>query len=244
MTPRPAVFLDRDGTLNEESGYIRHLEEVRLIPGAAGAVRRINEEGWLAVLVTNQSGPARGYYSEDWVGQLNQRVVQLLAEQGARLDHVEYCPHLPPEEGGVVEGYARTCDCRKPAPGMVHRAAMLLHIDLSRSVVVGDKGKLWGYTELMGGAEPVDVEFPPSPGHFEEWVRAIKGGEPAMSNFPDYASPLSEVVLAGCLAVWVAALEGLGEKIEWDTANMKAKNVEGLESLVKPIYRAGYTLDA
>lgn len=140
MALRPAVFLDRDGTLNVESGYIRDLDVVRLYPRAAQAVRRINDQGWLAVLVTNQSGPARGYYSEEWVHQLNQRVVDLLAAQGARLDHLEYCPHLPPDQGGVVEGYARVCDCRKPAPGMVHRAAELLGIDLSRSVMIGDKG--------------------------------------------------------------------------------------------------------
>jgi len=111
-------------------------------------------------------------------------------------------------------------------------------------LVIGDKGKLWGYTELLGGAEPVDVEFPQSPGHFEEWVRAIQGGEPAVSNFPDYAGPLAEVVVAGNLAVWVAAEEGQGEKIQWDSENLKVTNVAGLESLIKPEYREGYTLDA
>ena len=108
----------------------------------------------------------------------------------------------------------------------------------SGKLVIGDKGKLWGYNELLGGAEPVDVEFPESPGHFEEWVRAIQGGEPAMSNFPDYAGPLTEVVLLGNLAVWC------GEKVEWDAQKMKAKNVAGLERTIKPRYRKGYTLDA
>jgi len=111
-------------------------------------------------------------------------------------------------------------------------------------LVIGDKGKLWGYGELMAGAEAAEVEFPQSPGHFEEWVRAIKGGEPAMSNFPDYAGPLAEVVVAGNLAVWVAAEEGQGEKIQWDSENLKASNVESLETLIKPEYREGYTLDA
>jgi hypothetical protein len=114
----------------------------------------------------------------------------------------------------------------------------------SGKLVVGDKGRLWGYAELTGGAEPVGVEFPKSPGHFQEWVRAIKGGAPAMSDFPDDAGPLSAMVLAGCLAVCVAALEGPGAKIEWDATNMKVKNIAGLESLVKPGYREGYTLDA
>jgi predicted dehydrogenase len=110
-------------------------------------------------------------------------------------------------------------------------------------LVIGDKGKLWGHTELLGGAEPVDVEFPESPGHFEEWVRAIRGGQPAMSNFPDYAGPLTDVVLAGNLAVWVAAQAGPGARVEWDARRMQAKNIEGLEPLIKPEYRAGYTLD-
>jgi predicted dehydrogenase len=111
-------------------------------------------------------------------------------------------------------------------------------------LVIGDKGKLWGYTELMAGAKAVEVEFPKSPGHFEEWVRAIKGGEPAMSNFPDYAGALAEVVLCGNLAVWAASAGGQGPKIEWDAQNMKAKGAEGLDSLIKPTYREGYTLDA
>ena len=82
------------------------------------------------------------------------------------------------------------------------------------------------------------MEYPKSPGHFEEWVRAIRGGEPAMSNFPDYAVPLAELVLLGNLAVWC------GEKIEWDAQKMQVKNVSGLEPLIKPTYRSGYTLDA
>lgn len=114
----------------------------------------------------------------------------------------------------------------------------------SGKLVIGDKGKLWGYGELMAGAEPVDVDFPKSPGHFQEWIDAIKGGEPAMSNFPDYAGPLSEVVLAGNLAVWLAAEPGPGQKIEWNSKNLQAGNVEGLEALIKPEYRQGYTLDA
>ncbi len=119
-------------------------------------------------------------------------------------------------------------------------------------VIVGEKGRLWGYGTLLDGAQPVEVEFPKSPGHFEEWVRAIKGGEPAMSNFPDYAGPLAEIVLLGNLALWAAdkintTLAGekaaQGEKIEWDAEKLQAKNVPGLEPLIKPAYRQGYTLD-
>jgi len=105
------------------------------------------------------------------------------------------------------------------------------------SLVIGEKGMLFGDGKLLGGAKPVDVKFPESPGHFTEWVRAIQKGEPAMSNFPDYAGPLTETVLLGNLAVWA------GQKVEWDAQEMKAKNVSGLETLIKPVYRKGYTLD-
>ncbi len=107
-------------------------------------------------------------------------------------------------------------------------------------LVIGDKGKLLNDTQFIGKTKPErpKVEFPVSPGHFEEWVRAIRGGEPAMSNFPNYAGPLAETVLLGNLAVYC------GQRVEWDAENMKAKNVAGLESYIKPVYRAGYTLDA
>ncbi|MGQ9575292.1 MAG: Gfo/Idh/MocA family protein [Thermoguttaceae bacterium] len=104
-------------------------------------------------------------------------------------------------------------------------------------LVIGERGKLVGYNELLGGAEKKDVEFPESPGHFQEWVRAIRGGPPAMSNFPDYAGPLAEVVLLGNLAVWC------GQRVQWDHENLRAKNIPGLEPLVRPEYRSGYTLD-
>jgi len=95
---------------------------------------------------------------------------------------------------------------------------------------------------LIGGTE-MEVEYPQSPGHFQEWVDAIRGGKPAMSNFPDYASGLTETVLLGNLAVWVAD-QGEGEKVLWDAKNMKCTNIKGLEPLVKPTYRKGYILDA
>ncbi|MBU6430256.1 MAG: HAD-IIIA family hydrolase, partial [Cyanobacteria bacterium REEB65] len=94
---KPAVFLDRDGTVNEEVGYIRDLADMRLISGAAAAIARLNRAGIPAVLVTNQSGPARGYYDEGWVQGLNERLASLLQAEGAYLDAIYYCPHLPPE---------------------------------------------------------------------------------------------------------------------------------------------------
>jgi predicted dehydrogenase len=119
----------------------------------------------------------------------------------------------------------------------------------SGCIVVGDKGTLYApgdYAErvqkLSGGKPLPEVEFPQSPGHFEEWVRAIKGGAPAMSNFADYSGGLTETILLGNLAVWVAA-SGKGQKVEWGAKNMKSTNITGLEPIIKPTYRAGYTLD-
>jgi D-glycero-D-manno-heptose 1,7-bisphosphate phosphatase len=134
---RPVVFLDRDGTLNEEIGYIKDVSKLELIRGAAEAVRRLNDAGVAAVLVTNQSGAARGYYDEEHIKQLNLRLVSLLETQGARLDAVYYCPHLPE---GTVSPYACICACRKPEPGLV-QLALQEHpdFDKGKSYVVGDK---------------------------------------------------------------------------------------------------------
>lgn len=133
---RPAVFLDRDGTINEEVGYIRELENLNLIPGAAEAIRGLNELGVAVILATNQSGVARGYYPESWIGALHERLEQLLKAEGARLDALYYCPHLP---DGSVADFSYACDCRKPEPGMLQEAAKAHHIDLSRSFMIGDK---------------------------------------------------------------------------------------------------------
>jgi D-glycero-D-manno-heptose 1,7-bisphosphate phosphatase len=134
---RPVVFLDRDGTLNEEVGYIRELSDLRLIKGAAHAVRRLNEASVAAVLTTNQTGAARGYYPEDHILKLNERLVELLSKEGARLDALYYCPHLA---GAPVEKYALDCHCRKPEPGMVEQAfAEHSELDKRRAYVVGDK---------------------------------------------------------------------------------------------------------
>ncbi len=133
-----AVFLDRDGTINEEKGYIREVDHLSLIPGAAQAVRMLNDAGILAILTTNQTGPARGFYDEAHVRALNDRVQLLLQEEaGAHLDAVFYCPHLAK---GVVEAYAIECQCRKPAIGMIQQACERFpEIDLKQSYVIGDK---------------------------------------------------------------------------------------------------------
>lgn len=133
---RPAVFLDRDGTINVEAGYIRELENLNLIPGAAEAIRGLNKLGIPVILATNQSGPARGYYPESWVHALHERLISLLAAEGAKLDALYYCPHLP---DGTVPEYTQNCECRKPEPGMLKQAAAEHDLDLSRSYMIGDK---------------------------------------------------------------------------------------------------------
>lgn len=136
MTAHIAVFLDRDGTINVEAGYLRELESLVLMPGAGAALKRLNERGIDTVLVTNQSGPARGYYPESWIGELHGRLISLLAGEGAHLDHLYYCPHLP--EGTVTE-FSGPCRCRKPEPGMLLDAAAAHGYDLKRSYMIGDK---------------------------------------------------------------------------------------------------------
>lgn len=133
---RPAVFLDRDGTINEQMGYINHLDRFILLPGVGRAINRLNLAGLPAVVVSNQSGVARGYFPEELVGRVNRKMVDLLAEDGAVLDGVYYCPHHPRAE---MAEYRRDCECRKPRPGLLERAAADLGLDLGRSYVVGDR---------------------------------------------------------------------------------------------------------
>jgi D-glycero-D-manno-heptose 1,7-bisphosphate phosphatase len=144
-----AVFLDRDGTINVEKGYMREVAQVELIAGAAQAIRKLNDAGILAILTTNQTGPARGFYDEAHVRALNSRVAELLAEEaGARLDAIFYCPHL---EKGVVAEYAVACSCRKPGPGMIEQACVQFpEIDLSQSYVAGDKASDVAFAEAVG----------------------------------------------------------------------------------------------
>jgi D-glycero-D-manno-heptose 1,7-bisphosphate phosphatase len=133
---RPAVFLDRDGTLNEEVGYINHIDRFHVFPWTAEAVLRLNRAGIPAVLVTNQSGVARGYFPETLVQEIHRMLQADLARSGAGLDGIYYCPHLP---DGKVEAYRKTCVCRKPSLGMLQRAAQEFDIDLGSSFVISDR---------------------------------------------------------------------------------------------------------
>ncbi len=133
---RRAVFIDRDGTISEEVGYVNHVSRYKVFPFAAEAVRALHEAGWLAVLVTNQAGVARGYFAEDLIGQVHARLAEELGRGGARLDAIFYCPHHP----SVGEPpYRLDCDCRKPKPGLIHTAAREFGLDLARCWMVGDR---------------------------------------------------------------------------------------------------------
>lgn len=133
---RKAVFFDRDGTINEEVGYIKDLNNLKLIKNASNSIKKIKEKGFLAILITNQSGPARGYYDEKWVNTLNNRVQELLLSEGTELDKMYYCPHLP---DGIVPEYSIECDCRKPNTGLFLKAKEDFDIDLKSSYMIGDK---------------------------------------------------------------------------------------------------------
>ena len=133
---RPAIFIDRDGTLSHEVGYVNHVSRFRPFAFAPDAVRLVNRSGFAAVLVTNQAGVARGYFPESLIGEVHASLTETLAAGGARLDGIYYCPHHP---SAGEPPYRRDCDCRKPRPGLLHRAAADLDLDLARSYVVGDR---------------------------------------------------------------------------------------------------------
>ena|SRR6185503_7715839 len=133
---RRAVFIDRDGTLSEEVGYINHPSRFLLFPYAAGAVKLLNDHEWLAVIITNQAGVARGYFDEAMIQTVHDNLKRDLQSAGARIDGIYYCAHHP----SVGEPpYRQDCDCRKPKPGLIRRAATDLNIDVQQSWMIGDR---------------------------------------------------------------------------------------------------------
>jgi D-glycero-D-manno-heptose 1,7-bisphosphate phosphatase len=147
-----AIFLDRDGTINEEVNFLNHPEQINLIEGSAEAIREANKLGLKVIVFTNQSGIARGFIDEDMLGKIHKRLSEMLAQFNAIIDAYYYCPHHPTE--GKDE-YRVECECRKPRDGMLRRAAREQNVDLKKSFVVGDRcidiqaGKLAGATTIL-----------------------------------------------------------------------------------------------
>ncbi|CAX58370.1 MULTISPECIES: D-glycero-beta-D-manno-heptose 1,7-bisphosphate 7-phosphatase [Erwinia] len=132
----PAIFLDRDGTMNEDHGYVHEIDNFQFIDGAIEAMQELKKMGYALVMVTNQSGIARGIFSEDTFMQLTEWMDWSLADRDVDLDGIYFCPHHPE---GVIEEYRQQCDCRKPEPGMLLSAQKELNIDMAASYMVGDK---------------------------------------------------------------------------------------------------------
>ena len=144
---RPAVFLDRDGTIIEDVGYLNEIERMVLFPWSIDAIRALNRARFVVVVVTNQSGVARKYFADAFVAETHRALDERLAAGGARIDAYYYCPHHP---DGTLAEYSGPCDCRKPAPGLVERAARDLGLDVTRSFVVGDTRRDVGLARAVG----------------------------------------------------------------------------------------------
>ena len=134
---KPAVFLDRDGTINEQMGYINHISRFHLLPGAARAIARLNRANIPVVVVSNQSGLARGYFPEELLHAVHNRMHALLATEDAHVDGIYWCPHHP--DAKVAQYRQQNCACRKPGIGLLQQAADELNLDLARSFMVGDR---------------------------------------------------------------------------------------------------------
>ncbi|MBW1796907.1 MAG: HAD family hydrolase [Deltaproteobacteria bacterium] len=132
----PAVFMDRDGTINEQRGYINHINRFILIPGTAGAIRLLNKHQYLAIIVSNQSGVARGYFPLQLVEDVHSNMRELLKKEDAVIDGIFFCPHY---RTGVVSEYAVDCDCRKPRTDLIKSACETFDIDMTNSYVIGDR---------------------------------------------------------------------------------------------------------
>lgn len=152
MGKLPTIFIDRDGTINREAGYINHVDNFELFPFTAQAIRLLNEHNFLVVVITNQAGIARGYFPESLLMEVHNKMDMELAKQNAKVDALYFCPHHPSSKDPEL---AIECNCRKPAPGMIEQAIKDLPVDTERMYMIGDKftdikfGKKCGCKTIM-----------------------------------------------------------------------------------------------
>lgn len=172
-----AVFLDRDGVITQDPPHFAHrIDQLEIIPNSAEAIRLLNENGFKVVVVSNQSGVARGYYQEWDIGIFNHAMEEELKKEGAFIDAIYYCPHHPE---GKIERYRIDCDCRKPKPGMLKQAENDLNLDLKRSFMVGDK-----VTDIEAGYSVGCKTILVLTGHGKDEFKKVD----AMSIKPNYTS--------------------------------------------------------
>jgi D-glycero-D-manno-heptose 1,7-bisphosphate phosphatase len=172
-----AVFLDRDGVITQDPPHFAHrIDQLEIIPNSAEAIRLLNENGFKVVVVSNQSGVARGYYQELDIGLFNHAMAEELKKEGAFSDAIYYCPHHPE---GKIERYRIDCDCRKPKPGMLKQAEKDLNLDLKRSFMVGDK-----VTDIEAGYSVGCKTILVLTGHGKDEVKKVD----AMSIKPNYTT--------------------------------------------------------
>lgn len=157
-----AIFLDRDGTIIENVGYLNECSKIKFLPRVSEAIKLLNENGFKVMVTTNQSGVARGFFTEETVREINRYIQESLAKQGALIDKTYYCPH---HIEGIIEEYRKECYCRKPNPGMIEQAVGEFDIDLKGSFVIGDKSsdieaghRAGCKTILLAGEDPLNNE--------------------------------------------------------------------------------------
>lgn len=177
MAGRRAALLDRDGVINVDRGYVHRWTEFEFVPGAIDAMARLHEGGYLLAVVTNQSGIARGYYTEADLAALNAEMSAFLAARGAPLAGIYACPHLP---GAPVAAYAIDCDCRKPKAGLIRQAEQALGLHLGRSFLAGDK--------------PSDIAAARAAGVGRAYLIGTGAAPAADGRFPDLAACAGHVL--------------------------------------------------
>jgi len=216
---RPAVFFDRDGTLIEDADFLTSADEIRILPNAIPGLKRLHEAGYLIVVVTNQSGVARGYLTERELDKINDHLVEQVATLGGHVDAVFYCPHHP---DGKIKKYARKCNCRKPLPGLFIQAREELDIDLQRSFAVGDG---WRDVEAALAVGVPSVKLP-RPAEREELPRPDL---PLLAEAKDI-DRAADIILSTSPEEARARLSDLQEAIERTSAEVPSSTLSPAEA--------------